>query len=90
LRKFRRTGKAYTAKVIGAAGVRKRPPANIAQRVSNKVNLPPASGAKTLRVGTVNATAAAATPRRVKPIDQPVETLGDAQVRSCAHKTMKL
>ena len=90
LRKPRRARKACAASVIGAARVRKRPSANIAQGVRDELNLPPASRAKALRVAAVNAAAAAAAPRRVKPIDQPVEALYDVWVSSRGHKIRKL
>lgn len=88
--KPRRTRKTCAAGVIGGARVRKRPSAKIAQGMRDELNLLPAGHAKAFGVAAMNAAAAAAAPRRVKPIDEPVEALYNAWVSSRGHKTMKL
>jgi len=78
--KTRRTLKTNSTSVIITAGVGKRPAACFTQRMGNRLNLRPTGRAEIFGVPTVNSPCASAATRRIKPVHQPIKTLGEIAV----------
>lgn len=77
-----KTGSAY---MIVAAGIWKRTAARRAQWMRDPLNVGPAAGTKVFGIAAVNSTAAGPATGRVKPVDQPVETVTECLIAGGRH-----
>jgi hypothetical protein len=78
--------KTNSAPMIISTRIWKWPSTKRTQRMGDKLDIRPAGGAEILFIAAVDETAARPTPRRIKPIDQPVQSVGKRLIASGCHQ----
>src|SRR5919106_6943581 len=81
----RGTRQTSSAEVIISARVQEWAPTDRAQRMGNEAYLRPARGAEVFCIPPIDSAAASAASRRVKPVNQPIETIRKCRPQNWIH-----